>query len=257
MVVTPKKPKAPSDKSLTKGLQVLEALAKSEGPRGVSELARELDLTKSNVHRLMQTLILSGYVNKDEATDRYELSSKIWRLSLLGPPFANLRLIIRPILRDAVEKAGDSVLFAAAEVDELVIIDQVETQRVVRVYFSMGQSFRMDQIIRTGKGLTALQLVALANRPLRDKLAQVRGKAEKPLVSATRLEQIRNDGFALSKGNWIADVNAVNIPVFDTEQRFLGVLSCFGPATRLNDKRIPAVLKILQTAASKIAETIR
>jgi IclR family KDG regulon transcriptional repressor len=257
VVVTPKKPKILSDKSLTKGLQVVEALAKSQGPRGVSELARELDLTKSNVHRLIQTLILSGYVNKEESTDRYELSSKVWRLSRLGPPFANLRLIIRPILREAVKKADDSVLFAAAEVDELVIIDQVETQKVVRVYFSMGQSFRMDQIVRAGKGLTALQMVALANRPLRDKLARAREKTEKSLVSAARLEQIRNDGFALSKGNWIPDVNAVNIPVFDTEQRFLGVLSCFGPATRLNEKRIPAVLKILKKAALKIAETIK
>lgn len=252
-----KKPKVLSDKSLTKGLQVLEALSKSEGPRGVSELARELDLTKSNVHRLMQTLILSGYVNKEETTDRYELSSKVWRLSRLGPPFANLRLIIRPILREAVEKADDSILFAAAEVDELVIIDQVETQKVVRVYFSLGQSFRMDQIIRAGKGLTALQMVALANRPLRDKLAPAREKAKKSHVNAARLDQIRKDGFAVSMGNWIADVNAVNIPVVDSEQRFLGVLSCFGPATRLNEKRIPAVLKILKRAAHQIAEKIK
>lgn len=233
---------------------LIEAMSKSEGTRGISELARELSLTKSNVHRLMQTLIASGFVHKDEATDRYELSSKMWRLSQTSPPFAHLRIVARPILRSAVEQAGDSVLFAAAENDELIIVDQVETQRVVRVYFSLGQSFKMDQIIRAGKGLTALQQVALAFRPLgrTPQGADVKGK-----VSRTKLEQIRKAGFALSRGTWIADVNAVNIPVFDAQQRFLGVLSCFGPATRLTEKRFPAVINILRHTASQIAEGLK
>lgn len=233
---------------------LIEAMSKSEGTRGISELARELSLTKSNVHRLMQTLIASGFVHKDEATDRYELSSKMWRLSQTSPPFAHLRIVARPILRSAVEQAGDSVLFAAAENDELIIVDQVETQRVVRVYFSLGQSFKMDQIIRAGKGLTALQQVALAFRPFGSSLqrADIKGR-----VSRTKLDEIRKAGFALSRGTWIADVNAVNIPVFDSEQRFLGVLSCFGPATRLTQQRFPAVIKILRHAASQIAAQLK
>ena len=69
------------DKTLTKGLQILEALVRSAGPRGVSELAKELSLTKSNVHRLIQTLVSIGYVTQDVETDRYQLSAKLWRLS--------------------------------------------------------------------------------------------------------------------------------------------------------------------------------
>ena len=36
--------------TLAKGLKMLEALARSEGPRGVSELGRELGVTRSNAH---------------------------------------------------------------------------------------------------------------------------------------------------------------------------------------------------------------
>lgn len=247
--------KISGDKSLTKGLMLIEAMSKSQGTRGISELARELALTKSNVHRLMQTLIASGFVYKDEATDRYELSSRLWRLAQLSPPFAHLRLIARPILRSAVDQADDSILFAAAENDELIIIDQVETQKVVRVYFSLGQSFRMDQIIRAGKGLTALQQVALAFRPLEQTLSDSESKRGR--ITPAKLNQIRKAGFALSQGTWIADVNAVNIPVFDVDQRFLGVMSCFGPATRLTERRFPTVLKILRHAAAQIAEKLR
>src|SRR5665647_741191 len=87
------------DKTLTKGLQIMEALSRSSEPRGISELAKELALNKSNVHRLLQTLMVSGYVCKDEENERYLLSSKLWRLSSLSKPFGALRRVVRPVLR--------------------------------------------------------------------------------------------------------------------------------------------------------------
>ena len=50
------------EKSLVKALRVMEALALSEAPRGVSEMARELGYQKSNVHRILATLVEQGYV---------------------------------------------------------------------------------------------------------------------------------------------------------------------------------------------------
>jgi DNA-binding IclR family transcriptional regulator len=52
------------DKTLLKGLEVLEALARSEAARGVSDLARELDLTRSNAHRTLKTLCAAGYARR-------------------------------------------------------------------------------------------------------------------------------------------------------------------------------------------------
>ena len=52
--------------TLAKGLKMLEAVAHSDGPRGVSELGRELGITRSNAHRLLQTLAALGYVRQDQ-----------------------------------------------------------------------------------------------------------------------------------------------------------------------------------------------
>jgi IclR family KDG regulon transcriptional repressor len=237
------------DKTLTKGLQIMEALSRSAGPRGISELAKELGLTKSNVHRLLQTLIVSGYVAKDEETERYLLSSKLWRLSRFGQPFGALREIVRPILRDAAEKTSDSVLFAAIDGDELLIVDQVETTNIVRVYFSMGQTFRIDRPVAPGRGLTALQLVALAHLP-------PGGRSDRAAEGDARLAQIRKDGVGVSNGGWLKDVNAVVVPVFDKNDRFIGVLSCFGPASRLTEDKFPTVIKMLTQAARQIRQRL-
>ena len=56
------------DTTVLKALDVIEALARSERPRGITELADQLQLTKSNVHRLLQTLASRGYLRR--AKDR-------------------------------------------------------------------------------------------------------------------------------------------------------------------------------------------
>lgn len=68
------------DKAFIKGLRLIEALAHSEKPRGVTELAAELGLTKSNVHRLLATLVAQGYVHQDPQYSTYALGTKIWEL---------------------------------------------------------------------------------------------------------------------------------------------------------------------------------
>ena len=52
------------DKAFTKGLRLLEVLARSDKPRGITDLAKELEFTKSNVHRLLATLQAQGFVRQ-------------------------------------------------------------------------------------------------------------------------------------------------------------------------------------------------
>ena len=163
-------------------------------------------------------------------------------------------------MREAVEKTSDSVLFAAVEGDELLIVDQVETNNVVRVYFSLGQVLRVDKPVIPGKGLTALQMVALAYLvPARKSAAQRKGQSDLTFaadVSEARLAQIRKDGFGVSRGGWLKEVNAIVLPVFDLNQNFIGVLSCFGPASRLTESKFATVARILAQAASKVRDRL-
>src|SRR5262245_25725875 len=71
------------DKTFVKGLNLIEVLAASQEPRGITSLSREIGLTKSNVHRLLTTLAARGYVRRINANSNYELTSKIWELGVL------------------------------------------------------------------------------------------------------------------------------------------------------------------------------
>ena len=54
------------DKTLLKGLAVLEAIAEMQGEaRVIEDVAARVGLTRSNAHRTLQTLMHAGYVERD------------------------------------------------------------------------------------------------------------------------------------------------------------------------------------------------
>jgi IclR family transcriptional regulator, KDG regulon repressor len=265
--ITASPPSATVDKTLTKGLHVLESLTASEGSRGISELALELSLTKSTVHRLLQTLSRCGYVTREAGTERYLLSSKLWRLSRHSRPFEALRRLVRPLLSSVVEETGESAVFALIEDDDLVIIDQVETQNPIRVvFFSVGQSFAVYSIVVPGKALTALQLIALAyrsdaeaRRGLRRAQTKLRRGASSVDAQMAGLAAIQKAGVAISQGEWVGGVNAVAVPVSDASHGLavLGVLSCFGPSDRATEASLQKFQRILSLKARELSHLIR
>ena len=57
----------------------METLAQADQGKGVTELSRELGLTKSNVFRLLQTLTTLGYV-KHASDKQYVATLKAWQV---------------------------------------------------------------------------------------------------------------------------------------------------------------------------------
>lgn len=248
------------DKTLTKGLQLLESLSRSERARGVSELAAELALTKSNVHRLLQSLTSCGFVSRERGGDRYVLTSKLWRLSRLQRPHRALLDLVHPSLSELVAETGETASFAIVEGDDVVMIDQVETPHTVRVFYAIGDAHPLDHVLLSGKGLSALQQVAFAFRPdleVQRALQTVGRELAQPASyvaeQLARIRKVREQGFALSRGEWVEGVNAVAAPVAGRAGDLIGILVSFGPAHRLPDPAIAAVRQATCAAAKTLA----
>jgi len=233
------------DKTLTKGLLLLDVLSRSERPRGVSELALDLSLTKSNVHRLLQTLVATGFVARDHRTEKYYLTSKLLRLSRRYSPQRSLIPIVRPMMKELVARTEETAAFFLVEGNEAVMIDQVETPQTVRVFFEVGEAYLLDQILMSGKGLSALQQVVYAYRPdlqTEQALQQIARKARRTASfvkdEILKIRAVRDHGFAISRGEWMEGANAVAVPVTDMSKELLGVLVSFGPSLRLPEKKM-------------------
>src|SRR5690606_39290661 len=85
--------------SVAVAFEILEELSRSNVPVGVSDLARRLGQTKARVYRHLNNLRGLGFVSKDEATDRYQLGWKIYRLGMSVAENFGLRRVAHRHLR--------------------------------------------------------------------------------------------------------------------------------------------------------------
>jgi IclR family acetate operon transcriptional repressor len=72
----------------------------------------------------------------------------------------------------------------------------------------------------------------------------------------SKILDVRQDGFSVSRGEWVSGVNAVAVPVADSSHNLIGVLSCFGPADRVPDSSLKRIQKILSRGAQEIAQRL-
>ena len=147
----PKEPKV--DSTLSKGLSILENLAGSQQSKGVTELSKELGLTKSNTFRLLQTLVTLGYVQ--HLPDKtYAATLKTWRVGRASVGNLNLRELAAPELTYLSNETGEAVYLAVRENLSVVYIDKVDSQKPIRSWNAVGGTAPLH-CVGTGKAILA------------------------------------------------------------------------------------------------------
>ena len=137
---TPSKPGAVAGQvqSLTRGLNLLEALAKADGGITLTDLAQRVDLPPSTTHRLLSTLQRMGYVYQGGDLG-------LWYVGLhaftVGAGFlANRDFVAQShaYMRRLMEQSGETANLAILDGTEAVFIAQVQCHEMMRILVKLG-----------------------------------------------------------------------------------------------------------------------
>lgn len=110
--------------SLERGLMVLEALV-NRGPKGVTELSKELELDKTIVYRLLSTLQSLEYIQQDN-NRKYETGMKLRQIGAKLVSGFDVRELAIPYMQELAEfTRGVSHLARMAD-DRAVYIEKVQ-----------------------------------------------------------------------------------------------------------------------------------
>ncbi len=150
---------AADSKSLVRGLAILSSFSRARPLIGVSELARELGLTRSTAHRYVATLLRLGYLRQDAATRKYRLGPRVLDLGLAALESMELRELATPALRRLCAGTGYTT--------NLAILDGVDVVHIERIRSPTQRHVDLD--VRVGSRLpaycTSLGKVLLAFLP--------------------------------------------------------------------------------------------
>ena len=106
--------------------ETLELLA-DNGPMGLMEISACLQLNKSTVHRVLNSLIYMGYAKQNEENGKYEPSFKVVDIANKIMSKVDIVNLARPHLRRLMETTKETVHFVERDGTDAVYIDKVES----------------------------------------------------------------------------------------------------------------------------------
>ena len=118
-----------TSQSLERGLAILSSFHSDRPLIGVSELSRELTLSRSTAHRYISTLARLGYLQQDPDSKRYRLGPKVLDLGFSALNSMDLLEISAPYLRQLSDETQHTVNLAILDGTEVVYIERCRTTR--------------------------------------------------------------------------------------------------------------------------------
>lgn len=244
--------------TLIKGLQLMEALSGRETAAGVSELATELGMGKSNVHRTLQALVELGYVVNEDQRGAYRASLKIWELGVRVIARLDVRRAASPAMHWLLDQTRETVHLSVLDGEQVVYVDKLDSPEPVRAYSEVGGR-APAHCVATGKALLAWRTTPeLLATPTRRKplVAHTPATIIDPAEMARELARIRLQGYAVNRGEWRASVWGIAAPIADGTGQVVAAIGLSGPATRVRPTRVKTLAKLVVQAAQQVSDTL-
>lgn len=130
--------------AVEKALSILDAFSEDRMSLSLSEIAQETGISKSSLPRLLNSLILFGFIVRDPAK-RYALGSNVWRLGALFRRRFDLGEKVRPELRQLVELTGETASYYVREQEERICLYRQNSPNPVRHHLDEGSRLSIDR----------------------------------------------------------------------------------------------------------------
>lgn len=213
--------------SVERAMHILEVIAAAGGAARLSELATRLDLHKSTLHGLLNTLAALGYVSRQGT--RYVLGLRLREIAQpLADADAALRSAFAPALQALARHSGETCYLAApCGTREYLYLDAVEGNERLRVGSPRGR--------RAGLTTSAIGKLFLAYDPML--VRSLRRAQLLPSTLEAELLQIVEQGYALDLEEAEAGLNCLALPLRQ-QGRVVAALGVGGPARRLGEHHL-------------------
>src|SRR4051795_9321744 len=115
--------------SLERGLAILSAFRSGRPLLGVSDVARDVGLSRSTTHRYIATLAGLGYLQQDPPTRKYRLGPRVLDLGFSAINSMDLRELAAPHLQALSDETGHTVNMAVLDGADIVYIERCRTSQ--------------------------------------------------------------------------------------------------------------------------------
>lgn len=242
--------------SVTNALRILEQFSNTRTVIYVSQLAKELDLSKSTVSRLVRTLENQNFLSRDTQSQGYRLGNKL--LTIAGI-LANTNEIYRevgPVLSEIVQKTNESAQIAAIDGTDVFYIHKVSGPYYSDINTQIGMKNPIHAT-STGKVLLAYSNDNIIEEAIHQPLqAFTEHTITNSIQLKKELSKVRSQGYSFSVEELTEGNYSLAFPVWNYQNRVVCALSIVGPLSRMNKDKLKDFMRILRQGAQEASERL-
>ncbi|WP_244893370.1 IclR family transcriptional regulator [Ferroacidibacillus organovorans] len=244
-------------KSVDKACHLLEVVSRYPQGIAITELATQVDMYKSTVHRLLTTLLRRGYIEQDERTGKYKLGYALLDLGMKLLSSIDLRAEAAVPLRELADFSNEIVHLALLERGEIVYIDKVESDNTTRMHSRIGKRVPVHST-SLGKVILAYLPVSEAreilNQNERIQMTDHTIVQEDELLA--EIERVKERGYAFDLEENEIGVCCIAAPIFDHANNVVAACSVSGPSSRMTTERLHAMIPVVIASAKRISNRL-
>lgn len=243
--------------SVKKAFQIIEAVADSSAPPGVSELAKELKIGKSTVHGITSGLEELGVLVRDPVDKKYGLGYTLLELSRKAYARMEFRAVARRPMEGLMERVGETVFLGIMNGDHVTIVDVVESQGAMKITSPPGT--RLPLLAgATGKAFLTHMDKSKA-RAIVERMGLGR-HTPKSITDVRRflreVENARDRGYAFDEEEYIPGIRAIAAPI-QTQSLPPAAIWVAGFASSLIDRKMEKVAQEVRKVAQEISTLVK
>jgi IclR family pca regulon transcriptional regulator len=245
-------------RALARGLAVIEALGGTQGPLGLAEVARRVDLSRGSTRRLLLTLIRLGYIEATES-GRFQLLPAVLRLGYSYFSSHRVWELARPILRGLTDATNEACSVAVLDKHDVVYVartapreimhDQVAVGSRIPAYCaSLGRALLCD--LRQSELEAFFDGVSLAKHtPMTE--------TSMPKLIAL-IEAGRQNGYTISDQEIEVGLRSIAVPIRNPNGAIVAAMNVSAKVARVAlDELVNTHLPLLRGAAQELSAVLR
>lgn len=231
-------------KSLETALDIVDAIIRLRGA-GVTELAEEVDVSKSAIYKHLSTLEQQGFVVRIDER-KYDLGLP-W---LTYGGYARNRRVplhhIQSVLRELASETGELILFSTLVNDTSMPLYHARGEHAVTTDSYAGVRLPLHC---TASGKAILAVMEERAHPILDRL-ELEEYTENTLTDRAELEadldRTRDQGYSLEDEERIEGMRGIGAAITnEMTGEVLGAIALTGPSHRVDDQRFEESLPLL------------
>lgn len=244
--------------TLAKGLEIVEVLSKDTSNRGygISELSKILGMGKSTVHRLLETLMMYRYVEKNEDTSRYRLGWGVYSIGQCVPRQNQLFSVDNNLLIELNKACGETVNLAILVNREVVITSKIASNGGADVYINNGDRETLHATA-LGKVLVSEMEPSRILTMIKEPMEKLTPKTVDTVAAFVRqLAQVKERGYAVDDEEFCLGLFCMAMPIRDYTGKIVAAISVSTPKNRMTPEKEELILTNLRLVSARFSSLL-